>query len=405
MHPYLSSKSVFLITRGISYILTFSVLSGCSLLPSQLASPAQQIYPGQQASEVVPKELSPLSDKNKITPKLLWQRKLDIRHNERVEIHPQIMGDAIVVADKNSVSSWNRKTGQLLWKELLGETITGGLNSSNDTIFVGTENGSALALDSKTGKTRWITLLHQPIVSISSVKEDKVVFRTLNGKIHALSAINGERLWQQTQQTPALSLQGASTPILAGPFVITGFDNGSVVAYELKSGKEIWSTKLGFESSLTELSRLIDIDAEMKVIGTALFAVSYQGVIAGIDMRKGKIGWKRKLSSYTGIDANETELFVSDNEGQIWKLNSLTGEPIWKNDDLLRRAPTAPAIVGAALVVVGDSEGYLHLYNRKSGKIVGRIRGDSSGYTVAPVVNGNTIYTLGNSGLLSTYSL
>ncbi|MEE9303762.1 MAG: outer membrane protein assembly factor BamB [Thiotrichaceae bacterium] len=399
MQPSLSSK----ITKGIAWslcgIITFPVLSGCSLLPSQLATPFQQV------SAETPKALNPLSAKNRVAPKLLWQSKLNTHHDEHIKVYPKIIGNAIVVAGQNSVSSWNKKTGKLQWNEFLGETITGGLNATKETVFVGTENGSALALDSKTGKTRWITLLKQPIVAISNVKEDKIVFRTLNGKIHTLSATNGEHLWQRTQQTPALSLQGASTPMLAGPFVITGFDNGSVVAYELDSGKEVWSAKLGLESSLTELSRLIDIDAEMTAIGTALFAVSYQGFIAGIDMRKGKVGWKRKLSSFTGIDANEKELFVSDNQGQIWKLDPLTGKPIWKNDDLLRRAPTAPVIVGSSLVVVGDSEGYLHLYNRKTGDIIGRIQGDRRGYTVTPVVQGNTIYTLGKSGLLSAYSM
>ncbi len=400
MRPYLphklSHKSVKLTFWGL---VALSTLSGCSYLPSQLASP------GQQVSEEAIKALDPIVATNKITPRLLWQKQLDSKQLRHVEIFPKILGNAVLVADRHNISSWNKKNGQLLWKESFSEKISAGVSTSKNTVFVGTENGSAIALDSKTGKTQWITLLKQPIVSISSEKDGKVVFRTLNGKIHALSSKNGDLLWQRTQQTPALSLEGASTPLLAGPFVITGFDNGSVVAYELATGKEVWSTKLGFESSLTELSRLIDIDAEMVAIGTALFAVSYQGVIAGIDMRKGKIGWKRKISSFTGIDANEKELFVSDNQGHIWKLNPLTGDPVWKNDDLLRRAPTAPAIVGSSLVVVGDSEGYLHWYDRQTGKIIGRVRGDSNGYTVAPTVQGNTIYALGKGGLLSAYSV
>ena len=397
MHPNLNTKQVLFST---CYLLFLALLSGCS----QLASPFQQISPGQQVSEEPPKTLNPIAAKNIVTPRLLWQKKLNIHHTDRIEVYPKIAGDSILVADQQSIGAWNRKNGQLIWKEVLGQTITGGLSRDKNTVFVGTEKGSAIALDSKTGKTRWISLLKQPIVSISSVKDGRVVFRTLNGKIHALSVKNGELLWQRTQQTPSLSLQGASTPVLAGPYVITGFDNGTIVAYFLETGKEAWSTKLGFESSLTELSRLIDIDAEMTTIGTALFAVSYQGYIAGIDMRKGKIGWKRKISSYTGIDANEKELFVSDNEGKVWKLNPLTGDPIWKNDDLLRRSPTAPTLAGRFLVI-GDSEGFLHWYSRQTGEIIGRVRGDPSGYTIAPVVYDNILYAFGKSGLLSSYAI
>ena len=377
-------------------IFSFCFLGGCSYLPI----PSQQ----QAVSSELPKELTTLAGNRTVNPRLLWQTKLAPGSNSRIEIHPKVLGDDIIVSGLDSVSSFNKKTGKLNWKETLGQSITGGVNVDTDTVFVGTEDGSAVALESKTGKTRWVTLLKQPIVAVSTSKENKVVFRTLNGKIHVLSTKDGELLWQKTQRTPNLSLQGASTPLLAGPLVITGFDNGVVTAYQLDTGKENWSVKLGLESGLTELSKLIDIDAEMKTVGTALFAVSYQGSIAGIDMRTGKTGWRRKLSSFTGIDANENELFVSDNQGYVWKLDPLTGKPAWKNDDLLQRSPTAPTLLGKAQIVVADGEGYLHWYNTKTGKIVGRIRADTAGYVVAPIVQDNTVYALGKSGLLSAYS-
>ena len=400
--PCISKKNNPKLIRSSGFVLllftliSLSTLSGCSYLsiPSQ-----------QQNSPETQKALAELAGNKTVSPQLLWQKKLTSGFNGYVEIHPKLLGESILVSGFDTVSSFNRKTGKLNWKESLGQPITGGVNADEHSVFVGTENGSAVALDSKTGKTRWITLLTQPIVAVSTSKEGKVVFRTLNGKIHALSTNNGELFWQRTQRTPSLSLQGSSTPLLAGPLVITGFDNGVVTAYQLDTGKEAWSVKLGFESGLTELSKLIDIDAEMKTIGTALFAVSYQGFIAGIDMRTGKTGWKRKLSSFSGIDANENELFVSDNEGQIWKLDPLTGKPAWKNDDLVRRSPTAPTLMGKSQLVVGDNEGYLHWYNTQTGKIVGRIRGDHSGYLVAPVVFNNTLYALGESGMLSVYTV
>lgn len=392
--------------KAITATSALLALAGCSLLPGQLASPAQQISPGQQVTEEPPRALTALTANKKITPQRLWQYKLNtIQQHGYIKLRPTLSASALFAADLHTVYAFNKKTGEVLWKEKLPGTITAGLSTGKNTVFVGTEEGAAIAFDNTTGKTRWITLLEQPIVSISSGKKGKVVFRTLNGKIHVLSTANGDPLWQRTQRTPILSLQGSSSPIIAGPFVVAGFDNGSVVAYELETGKESWSTKLGLESSLTELSQLIDIDAEMKAIGTALFAVSYQGFLAGIDMRSGRTGWKRKLSSHSGIDANEKELFVTDNQGILWKLNPLTGDPVWKNDDLERRAPTAPALLGQSLLVVGDKEGYLHWYDRKTGTIIGRTRSDNSRYTAAPVVEGNQVYTLNSSGLLSTYGL
>jgi outer membrane protein assembly factor BamB len=377
----------------ILFLITFSLLSGCSqLLPSS-----------QQVSEQATIKELPNLKATENPPHLLWQKKLYPQSRGYIEIYPKIANNHVFVTGLDSVSAYDKKTGHLIWQEVLGQTITGGLNIDANAIYVGTEDGSAVALDQKTGKTLWITLLNQPVVAISSVKDQKIVFRTLNGKIHALSTENGEQLWQHTQTTPTLSLQGSSTPIIAGPFVVTGFDNGSVVAYELATGKEAWLVKLGVESGLTELSKLTDIDAEMKAIGTALFAVSYQGSIAGIDMREGRIGWKRKISSFTGIDANEKGLFVSDNQGQIWRLDPLTGNPAWKNDDLVNRMPTAPVLKGSELVIA-DNTGYIHWYNTQTGKVTQRIKGDDSGYAVAPLIDANTVYAFSKSGLLSVYS-
>ncbi len=377
-------------------------LAACSLLPSQLASPAQQISPGQQVTEEPPKVLAPLSAA-RIKPQLLWQHKLHPLQPGYIKLHPTLSGNTLFAADKNNIFALNKNNGKILWKKTLDETITGGLNTGKDSVFVGTENGMAIALDSNTGKTRWISLLEQPIVAISTEKKGKVVFRTLNGKIHALSSTNGDLLWLHTQRTPTLSLQGSSTPLLAGPLVVTGFDNGSVVAYDLDTGKEAWSIKLGSESNLTELSRLVDIDAEMKTVGTALFAASYQGFLAGIDMRSGRVGWKRPISSYSGIDANEQELFITDNQGNLWKLNPLTGEPVWKNDDLIRRSPTAPSLATKSLLIVGDKLGYLHWYNTVKGETIGRVHADSSSYLLAPLVQGRTVYAISRNGLLSAY--
>lgn len=380
-------------------LITLLFISGCSQL--ELLPSSQQV--DEQATL---KELPTINKTHaRISPQLLWQKKLYPQSRGYIEIYPKVSGDQIFVAGLNSVSSYNKKTGQLIWQEALEQTITGGLNiDSSGSVYVGTEDGSAVALDQKTGKTRWITLLTQPIVAISTAKDNRIVFRTLNGQIHALSTNDGNKLWQHTQTTPPLSLQGSSTPIIAGPFVITGFDNGSIVAYELATGKRAWSVKLGIESGLTELSRLTDIDAEMKTIGTALFAVSYQGSIAGIDMRKGKTGWKRKLSSFTGIDANDKGLFVSDNSGQIWKLDPLTGDPAWKNKDLINRMPTAPVLNGSE-VIIADNTGYLHWYNTQTGKVTRRTKGDDKGYAVAPLINDNTLFAFGKSGLLSAYSI
>ncbi|MCK5726209.1 MAG: outer membrane protein assembly factor BamB [Thiotrichaceae bacterium] len=362
----------------------------------------QQAVLGQQAIETPPKSLTELKN-IQIQPKLLWTKNLNSHHRGHVRLAPAISGNNVIAVGQRSVSAWNLQTGAINWTEELGQTITAGVTGNDNIIFVGTANGGAVALDSKTGKTRWAKLLKHKIVSISPEKDGKVVFRTINGNIHTLSTTNGALVWQASQPTPALSLHGSSAPVLAGPYAVVGFDNGSLIAYKLKTGKQAWAINLGAESSMTELARIKDIDAELKIVGTTLFANSYQGRLAAIDIPTASIGWDRKFSSHSGIDANKKELFITEDTGKIWKFNPLTGAPLWENNDLLRRQPTAPTIVSPNHLVVGDKLGYLHWYTRLDGKASGRILGDPSGYTVAPLKQGNKIYTLSKRGMLSAF--
>lgn len=390
--------TVSLIIRCAIICLTSFSISSCSIFSSQ------QMIPTQQVKETPPKSLTDLVSKQ-VQPQLLWSKDLQSNHVGYIKIHPIISGSNIIAAGQRSVTALNLQTGKPIWTEVLGQNITAGISGNTNTIYVGTANGSAIALDSATGKTRWISLLKHKIVSISAEKDGNVVFRTINGNIHNLSSNNGALVWQASQRTPLLSLDGSSTPILAGPYVITGFDNGSLISYNLKTGKQAWSIKLGTESGMTELSRLKDIDAELKTVGAILFASSYQGNLVGIDMRSGNVGWSRKFSSYSGIDATEKELFITEDSGKIWKFSALTGAPMWENNDLLRRRPTAPTITSPSHFVVADSLGYLHWFNRSTGKLVGRILGDRTGYNVAPIKYGNIIYTLSRRGVLSAFKI
>jgi len=149
---------------------------------------------------------------------------------------------------------------------------------------------------------------------------------------------------------------------------------------------------------------MTDVDGEMKALGEALFAASYNGRIAGINMRDGSVAWAAPYSSYTGVDADPNGLYTSNDAGDLWKLEPLSGNPVWKMDDLQRRQPTAPALLGQYLVI-GDYQGYLHWINTSNGQVAARSQGDKTGYTVAPVKDGNVVYTLGKSGLLAAFSV
>jgi outer membrane protein assembly factor BamB len=52
-------------------------------------------------------------------------------------------------------------------------------------------------------------------------------------------------------------------------------------------------------------------------------------------------------------------------------------------------------------VVVGDFEGYVHWIAVEDGRIAARLRVDSDGVLVRPLVLGDTVYVFGNGGTLA----
>ena len=384
-------------TRLILTITIFSLLLGGCSLTSQLL--------GTNKARPIP--LKPLK---KITPSISAKKVWEVRTGSATgysKIHPYIDASSVYIAGNTIASAWQKSNGTLQWKTNIGEAITAGINgsstknSASQQIFLGTNNGNAISLDAKTGKVLWIERLSSEILSISPSQNGRVAFRTVDGKLHGLSSSTGELIWQHTQASPTLTLNGASVPILIGPLVVAGFDNGKIAAYQLKDGQKAWEVTVAKARGNTDLERIIDIDGKIMSLGSALFAASLNGNMNGIDLAKGAKVWTNSFSSSTGVNVNPEGLYSSDSKGNIWKINPQTGDPVWKMDDLQRYYPTLPALAGKSLLVVGDKKGNIHWINSSTGLFVARTKGDPAGYSVEPEVNGNTVYTLGRGGILS----
>ncbi|MCF6191006.1 MAG: outer membrane protein assembly factor BamB [Cocleimonas sp.] len=384
-------------TRLILTVATFSLfLGGCSVTSQLLGTKKSRPIPLKPLKEVTPS----------INTKKVWEVKTGSAMGYS-KIHPYIDTSTVYIAGNTVASAWQKSSGALQWKANIGETITAGINgssaknSASQQVFLGTNNGNAISLDAKTGKVQWIERLSSEVLSVSPSQNGRVAFRTVDGKLHGLSSSTGELIWQQTQASPTLTLNGASVPILIGPLVVAGFDNGKIAAYQLQNGQKTWEVTVAKARGNTDLDRIIDIDGKIMSLGSALFAASLNGNINGIDLSKGATAWANSFSSSTGVNVHPDGLYSSDSKGNIWRINPQTGDPAWKMDDLQRYHPTLPALAGNSLLAIGDKKGNIHWVNTKTGLFVARSKGDPAGYSVEPEVSGNAIYAIGRGGVLS----
>lgn len=320
-----------------------------------------------------------------------------------LRLKPLIAGESVFVAsDKGEISAYQRESGKRLWETTVDNSVTAGVNGSEDALVVGAENGDLIALSADNGAELWRTQLSSMVTAVSAEDQGNIVARTGDGYIYGLRINDGTVNWKLNTPVPDLSLQGQSEPIATQGVVMVGLDNGRIILVSAKNGAIGWEKAIAVAKGRSELDRMVDIDGAMTLLGTVLYAVSYNGNVAAVDARTGNVGWRRAASSSTGVTVVDEAVVFSDEDSVVWKLDRRTGAPFWKQEDLKFRRLTRPAMIGN-LIVVADFEGYLHWLDSATGKLVGRSKISGDGVLAAPMVKDDVVIVLTEGGELSAW--
>ena len=309
-----------------------------------------------------------------------------------------LSGDHLFAAGRDGeVAAFDLKTGKELWRTKTKLELTGGTGVGGDLVAVGTGDGQVIALAADTGVERWRIEVKGEILSAPAVADQEVVVRTVDGKLRALAIADGHELWIAEQQIPRLTLRGLATPVVTHDTVISGFDNGRVLAVNLMDGATVWESPVSPSHGRTELERLNDIDAAVKVVGEEIFVAGFQGRAAMLALDSGQIWWTRDLSSYRGVDVDDDQVYVSTSTGELVALKRRTGTEVWRNDSLKNRSLSAPAVVGD-YVTVADLDGYVHWYDRATGTLAGRAKTGGDRVTNSPLAVDGMLYLINDAG-------
>lgn len=290
-----------------------------------------------------------------------------------------------------------------LWSNGLSAKIAGGVSVAYETVFFGTENGEVVALDANTGEQKWITTVKGEVLAAPAIDAGVVLVNTGSGFIFALNADNGEEVWSSEFDVPPLSLRGVSSPAAVNGGAIIGTATGKLVVNILETGQTAWEQVISAATGVTELDRIVDIDSEPLVAGGNVYVISYDGTLAVVELRTGRVIWKREYKSYRRMSLSGSTLYLVDVNSNVFALDSRNGVELWSQGALKQRLLTGVTPVGNYLVA-GDKFGYLHWFDQADGKIVARLEvgGDDEdeGIYHSPVVDEDTLYTQTRDGKL-----
>lgn len=377
-------------TRFGAVLLAAAVLTGCGV---------SKLWRGEDNTQP-PTPLVEFEPRVQITT--LWKRDVGAGAEARyLKLTPAVAGERVFAAGhEGRVRAYDAESGETLWETDLDLPLSGGPGVGEGLVLVGTSEGQVAALEADSGERRWQAQVSSEVLAAPQAAEGVVVVRTVDGKLTGLAAEDGAQLWVHDRNVPTLTLRGTAPPVLRQGMVLTGFDDGTLVALALEDAQLLWESQVAMPSGRSDLERMVDIDAAPVITGNTVYAATYQGSVAGLDLDSGNILWRREISSHAGVAGDVANLYVTDERNHVWALDRFTAASVWRQDQLEAREVTAPAVLGEH-VVVGDLEGYVHWLRRDDGAFAARVRVDGSPIRAAPIAAGETLYVYSHGGNLA----
>lgn len=258
---------------------------------------------------------------------LLWSPATD---GEHVVVHVHD-GDEHTVERGGRVVAFDATNGERAWSKDLGSNPSGAPTIADDAVLVVSPyQGTVFCLELADGSVRW-TADVSPVGPTIAVRDEVAYVAAEQERVVALDVASGEQQWE--------FFTGTYQPIEAAPvagadYVITSLQYGpSALVLDRESGEKVWSD-----------DTLGSVTASPALAGNDGVLADEAGTVISYDLETGRQQWIRSIGSVTwrpiavvdGIvylstekqDAESSELVALDvADGGDWWRVSLDGTP------------------------------------------------------------------------------
>ena len=279
--------------------------------------------------------------------------------------------------------------------------LSSGVEAADGVVIVGNQKGHVFALDQATGATKWSAQLSGAIISSALIQSGRVIVVANDGTVYALDVATGQQAWTYKLPSASFSLRGQATPVSLDPrTVLIGTSTGYIFAIDSLAGVPRLQRRVAVSEGRSDIQRLIDVDSEPVVSGQYVVTTSFQGQVTVLDLASQRVLWSENSSSINRPEVTDGKVIVSQTDGQIIAYDLITGQQLWKNEQLLNRNLSNPVLLGSNLVV-GDLDGYLHQIDPNTGTTLGRAK--TSGEVRTLRVIDNQVYVSTRKGAMSIW--
>lgn len=316
-----------------------------------------------------------------------------------LRLTPAYEDDIIVTTDaKGNVSIIDKNTGKHRWVRKTKQAITSGPGIGAGKVYFGTSDAQIVALDSETGSEVWRATVPNQVLTPPVYSHDIVLVKTLGGDLIGLDNETGQEKWHYGQSSPRLVLRGSSAPVVAYPYVISGFADGRMAVVSLDKGKLLWEKRVADPSGFTDLQRMVDINADPVVSQDGIiYVASYQGKLTAISLATSEILWEHNISSDSGMVLHGNQLYITDTEGLIWAFDRHSGDVTWQQQGVKTRRLTKPIILDGYMVVA-DNKGFVYWVDLEDGRFAAWNFVGNDGVIASPITADDYAVILAKGG-------
>ncbi len=336
---------------------------------------------------------------------------------ERGQPELDIAGRRVFVGSSdNGLYALRAQDGETIWRfETLGFVQCQPLyDAVEHVVYFGSNDGALYKVDAATGALRWRFMTNAEISRRPVLAGGLLYAANANDTVIAIEPESGKMVWNQ-HRAPATGMEvaGYAGVSVFRDKVYTGFSDGTVLAFDARTGRERWQPvdlSAEAEQTLGEVPAQLDVDTtpvpDHIDAGTVVFVGSYAGGVFALDAETGTQVWNNSgvfgvtelflWSEPSHADASAQRVLVAaSGTSGLWGLDPETGKELWR-----QRVPhggvSAPVPMQGALLISASQLG-LFLLSPLGGELIDGIH-IAEGVSMTPAVHGNRAFVMTNGG-------